>query len=76
MQEALYAGIQGVAFIFLSLSITLLISIIMCRNNVYFTLILVILSQNKQNLYKADTSLRRTDYLAPQVSALDRFYCI
>ena len=67
MQEALDAGIQGVAFIFLSLSITLLVSIIMCRNNVYFTLILVMLSQ---------TSIKRTNYLSPQVSASDRFYSI
>ena len=28
------------------------------------------------NLYKADTCLKRTKYLEPQVSALDRFYCI
>ena len=27
------------------------------------------------NLYKADTCLKRTKYLEPQVSALDRFYC-
>ena len=28
------------------------------------------------NLYKADTCLKRTKNLEPQVSALDRFYCI
>ena len=49
----------GRAFIFLSLSLFLLVSIIMYRNNVYFNLIFVILSQNKR------TSIKRTKSFCP-----------
>ena len=44
----------------------------MYRNNVYFNLILV----KQANLYKADTCIKRTNYLAPQISALGRITVI